>query len=139
MQDYKGFEKIIMDSEQQLETNLFIRINFCSFSFRAGLPKEVVNATNRENHSYEVYWDASNRVINLHSYVCVTKSKGSKNVLLLSTVEPILGTTKGCKDKRPAAIELYNFSKGGTDIGRSNFYCIFSLNEILDVDLVAKL
>ena len=49
----------------------------------------------------------------------MNKSTGKKNVLLLSTVEPILGTTKKDDTKRPAVIQLYNFTKGGTDIGKS--------------------
>ena len=84
---------------------------------RAGLPNELVDAKNKDEHGYEVYWDAFNFVLNLHSYTVLNKSTGEKNVILLSTVEAILGTTKKYKDKRPATIELYNYSKGGTDIG----------------------
>lgn len=83
---------------------------------RVGLPKEVVSLSNRETYSYELYWDFPAGILNLHSYAVVNKSKGSKNVLLLSTMDHILGTTKQDKGKRPAAIELYNFTKGGTDI-----------------------
>ena len=90
-------------------------------SNRVGLPKEVVQAKNRENLSYEIFWDEANGgIMNLHSYVVITKSKGKKNVLLLSTVETILRTTKGYKANLPASIQLYNFTKGGTDIGKSN-------------------
>ena len=87
-------------------------------SNRVGQSKEILDAKDRENLSYEVFWDAANGVMNLHSYLCVTKSKGPKNVVLLSTNEPLLGTTKGDKDKRPAAVVLFNFTKGGTDIGK---------------------
>ena len=82
-------------------------------SNRVGLPKQLVDAKNMKEHTYQVFWDASNYVLNLHSYTVVNKSTGKKNVLLLSTVEPILGTTKKSKEKRPQVIELYNFSKGG--------------------------
>ena len=71
--------------------------------------------TNRETHSYEVYWDSPKGIMSLHSYV-VKKSKGAKNVLILSTAEPLLGTTKADKEKRPAIVQLYNFTKGGTDV-----------------------
>ena len=71
---------------------------------------------NRETFSYEVYWDSPKGVTSLHSYAVVTKSTGARNVLVLSTLEPILGTTKDDKNKKPAIIELYNFTKGGTDI-----------------------
>ena len=86
---------------------------------RAGLPRELVDPKQKEEHGYEVFWDASNFVLNLHCYTVVNKSTGKKNVILLSTVEPILGTTKKDANRRPAAIELYNYSKGGTDIGMS--------------------
>ena len=69
----------------------------------------------RETHSYEVFWDSPKGDISLHSYA-VVKSKGSKNVILLCTAEPLLGTAKGDKEKRPGIIQLYNFTKGGTDI-----------------------
>ena len=83
---------------------------------REGIPEQVKSLKDRETHSYEVYWDSSNEVMNLHSYAVVNKSKGSKNVLLLSTMEPLIGTTKDDKNKLPAVIALYNFTKGGTDI-----------------------
>ena len=38
-----------------------------------------------------------------------------KNVLMLSTTPPILGTTKD-DSKKPAIYKVYDFSKGGTDI-----------------------
>ena len=66
----------------------------------------MVHPKQKEGHGYEVYWDASNFVLNLHCYTVVNKSTGKKNVILLSTVEPILGTTKKDKDRRPVAIEL---------------------------------
>ena len=56
----------------------------------------------------------------LHSYVVRTKSKGDKNVLVLGTFDPILGVTKDNK-KKPAIIKFYDFTKGGTDIGKSNY------------------
>ena len=48
--------------------------------------------------------------------LCGKNFKGDKNVLLLSTVEPILGTTKDDEAHKPALYKLYDFSKGGTDI-----------------------
>ena len=42
-------------------------------------------------------------------------AKGKKNVMVISTVEPLLGVTKDEK-KKPAVIKLYDFTKGGTDI-----------------------
>jgi hypothetical protein len=45
-----------------------------------------------------------------------TKSKGKKNVLVLSSVPPILAITKDDGKQKPAIIKFYDFSKGGTDI-----------------------
>ncbi len=51
----------------------------------------------------------------LHSYVVCTKSTGKRNVLVLSTFLPIIGTTKD-KQKKPAIMKVYDYTKGGTDI-----------------------
>ena len=45
-----------------------------------------------------------------------TKSKGKKNVLLLSTVCPMKKKTKDDKRDKPAICKFYDFTKGGTDI-----------------------
>jgi len=93
---------------------------------RVGQPRELVKDTKKEEFSYEVFWDESNGgALNLHCYTCVNKSTGKKNVILLTTQQPILGTEKNDREKRPAVIVLYNYIKGGTDIGKSNFYLVF--------------
>ena len=51
---------------------------------------------------------------NISSYV-VKSSKGKKNVLLLSTLDPILGVTKDDEKQKTALYKLYE-GKGGTDI-----------------------
>ena len=43
-------------------------------------------------------------------------SKGLKNILLLSSLPPILGITKDDGKHKPALLKFYDFSKGGTDI-----------------------
>ena len=48
------------------------------------------------------------------SYVPKT-AKGKKNVMVVSTAQPLMGVTKDKKTK-PAVIKLYDFTKGGTDI-----------------------
>ena len=52
------------------------------------------------------------------SYVVNTKSKGKKNILVLCTVPNLatLGITRDDGKMKPAAIKVYDFSKGGTDI-----------------------
>ena len=56
------------------------------------------------------------QTLNVISYVVNTKSSGKRNVLVLSTLNPILGLTKDDGKSKPAIIKLYDFAKGGTDI-----------------------
>lgn len=84
---------------------------------RKCIPSEFKDISQREINSYEYLWDkSSNEKISLHSYVVKTKSKGKKNVLVMSSMPPILGTTKDDGKEKPAIIKFYDFSKGGTDI-----------------------
>ena len=84
-------------------------------SRKRGLPKEVKDTKGQGKNSCEPYWDKKTGTVSLHSYVVTTKSKGDKNVLVLSTFDPLLGTTKDDKTK-PAIHKFYDFTKGGTDI-----------------------
>ena len=81
---------------------------------RVGIPSEIKELSNRELLSNEVYWEENGKTI-LGSYVVKT-SKGKKNVLMLSTMEPILGVTKDDQKFKPQMYKLYDFTKGGTDI-----------------------
>ena len=51
----------------------------------------------------------------LSSYV-VSTSKGMKNVLMLSTVQPLKGVAKDDGKKKPAIYKLYDFTNGGTNV-----------------------
>ena len=57
-------------------------------------------------------------MIKLISYIVKTKSKGKKNIIVLCTIPNLatLGKTKDDGKEKPAAIKVYDFSKGGTDI-----------------------
>ena len=46
----------------------------------------------------------------------VPTTKGPKNVLILSTVEPLQGVTKDDGKKKPSIFKLYDFTKAGTDV-----------------------
>ena len=59
-------------------------------SNRKGLPKEFVKSAGRKEFSYEILWNADDVRMTLHSSVVKTKSTGLRNVLLLSTLEPIM-------------------------------------------------
>ena len=55
-------------------------------------------------------------ILNLHSYVVKVKSSGKRHVSLLSTVPPLLATTKDDNKSKPAIYKLYDFSNDETDI-----------------------
>ena len=59
-----------------------------------------------------------NKKMQLINYVVKTKSKGMKNIVVLCTIPNLatLGKTKDDEKEKPAAIKVYDFSKGGTDI-----------------------
>ena len=80
------------------------------------IPSELKPTANREPNSYKVFWEKYQGKLTLHSYVVNTKSKGKKNILVLSSMPPLLGTTKDDGKSKPAIIKFYDFSKGGTDI-----------------------
>ena len=89
-------------------------------SNRQGIPKEVKDTKAREKNSHEAYWDKRTGKVSLHSYAVNTKSKGERNIIVLSTYDPIFGTTKDEK-KKPAIIKVYDFTKGGVDIMDQRF------------------
>ena len=82
-------------------------------SNRVGIPPEMKPVTNQEENSYLLFWQKDG-LCNISSYVPKT-AKGKKNVMVVSTVQYLMGVTKDEKTK-PAAIKLYDFTKGGTDI-----------------------
>ena len=52
----------------------------------------------------------------LASYTIKIKSKGNKNVVLLSISRPLHGKTIDDGKEKPQIIKCYDFTKGGTDI-----------------------
>ena len=54
--------------------------------------------------------------IYLTTYSVRTKSKGKKNVMVLSTMLPLQGVTIDGGKKKPAKIKFYDFMKGRTNI-----------------------
>ena len=86
-------------------------------SNRRGIPIEVKNVAERERERFfcQCFWKSSENKLVLHSYVFPTKSSGQRNVLLLSTVQLILGVTIDDGKKKPAICKLYDFTKAGTD------------------------
>ena len=80
--------------------------------YRSGIPKEIKSVNSRDDLSAIVYW--ADDSLNLLSYVVKTKY-GKKNVLLLSTMRPIMGVTKDDGKQKPGLYKLYGFTKVGTD------------------------
>ena len=75
-----------------------------------GIPAEIKQLEGREEFSYKIIWNT------MHSYIVRTKSTGPRNVLLLTSMKPIIGTTTDDKKKKLAILKHYDFTKGGTDI-----------------------
>ena len=80
------------------------------------IPMELNSTSGRQPLSYECFWKNENKKLVLYSYVVKTKSTSLQNVLLLSSMQSLLGTTKDDGKKKPAIYHLYDFTKGGTDV-----------------------
>ena len=87
-------------------------------SNRKGLPKEFVKTAGRKEFSYEILWNADDVRMTLHSYVVKTKLTGLRNVLLLSTLEPIITVTQDDGKQKQQIYKVYDFTKGGDRYNR---------------------
>ena len=70
-------------------------------SNRKGVPKEFVKTAGRKEFSFEILWNAHDVRMTLHSYIVKTKSTGLRNVLLLSTLEPIIAVPQDDGKQKP--------------------------------------
>ena len=82
---------------------------------RIGQPDEIKQTKDCEEFNVTCHVDSSGNLY-LTSYAVRTKSKGKKNVLVLSTMRPLPGATRDDGYHKRAIIKLYDFTKGGTDI-----------------------
>ena len=82
---------------------------------RIGIPDEIKQTKDREEFSATCHVNSSGNLY-LTSYAVRTKSKGKKNILVLSTMRSLPGATRDDGYHKPAIIKLYDFTKGGTDI-----------------------
>lgn len=80
---------------------------------RKGLPQHFKTPEGRAVGDYQVLWDLDSNM-NIHSEIVRKKSGKLINVLLISTMVPIIGLSKD--SQKPAIIDLYNNTMGGTDI-----------------------
>ena len=85
-------------------------------SNRRDIPIEVKYVAERERFSCQCFWESSENRLVLYSYVFPTKSSGQRSVLLLSTVELILGVRLDDDKNKPAICKLYDFTKAGMDV-----------------------
>ena len=76
---------------------------------RNGIPNDIKEVKNRELSTSKVYWQ-EDRPLTMMLYAVKT-STGKKNVLLLTTTEPILGVTKDDKREKFRKYKLYDFTK----------------------------
>ena len=83
---------------------------------RRGILDEINIVTNREDFSQMIHFEEGKKDLALCSYHVKTKSKGKRNVLMLTTMRPMLGITRDDGKKKSALYKFYDFSKGGTDI-----------------------
>ena len=70
-------------------------------SNRIGLP-DAAKITAGSWYSTRVFWEADKGDINLSSYCVLSPSTGKGNVLILSTVQPLLGVTTNDDKQKPA-------------------------------------
>ena len=73
---------------------------------RLGIPPELKVVKDKAELSNETYWEVNGKY-NISSYVVKT-SKGKKAVLMLSTMEPLLGVTKDDEKKKPVLFQFYD-------------------------------
>ena len=79
---------------------------------RVDFPEEVFDTKNREVLSKTCHFEKDK----ISSYTVQTKSKGKKNVVILSTTRPMHSCTKDDNKSKPQIFKFYDFTKGGTDI-----------------------
>ena len=79
-------------------------------------PTEIFDTQNREIFSATSHFEKEKKNICLASYTVKTKSKGKKNVVVLSTSRPLHDKTIDDGKENPQIIKFYDFTKGGTDI-----------------------
>ena len=82
---------------------------------RSGTPTELFDTQNREIFSATYHFKKEKKNICLASYIVKTKSKGKKNVVVLSTTRPLHDKTIDDGKENPQIIKFYDFTKGGTD------------------------
>ena len=91
---------------------------------RSGIPSDLFDTQNREIFSATCYFEKEKKNICLTFYTVKTKSKGKKNVVVLSTSRPLHGKTIDDGKGQPQIIKFYDLTKSRTGIvDQLNDYC----------------
>ena len=77
---------------------------------------EEIKIAKDEEFTYNVFWEKDDKKVNLRSYYVKIKNSGMITVLLLSSIQALLGIVKEGRQPKTAIYKLYGFTKGGTDI-----------------------
>lgn len=77
---------------------------------------ETNSLDNQEYLSTNVYWEKGDGNISVTSYIVNTKYAGKRNILVLSTMSPIVVVIKYNDKKKLSIIKLYEFIKSDTNI-----------------------
>ena len=85
-------------------------------SNRVRLPDEVRDVKDRDELDSSMHWEQEKGNLALCAYTTKSKSKGKKNVLVLSTMQQLMGITRDDGKQKSVIIKFYDFTKGGKDI-----------------------
>ena len=69
---------------------------------RIGIPEELKSVKDREDLSHTVYWEKDKKDLVMCTYTVKTKSKGKKNVIMLSSMRSLFGVTRDDGKKKQA-------------------------------------
>ena len=80
------------------------------------IPHELFDVKGREKFSVTCHYEEKEKEMCITSYTVTTKTKGKKNVLILSTMRPMDACTKDDDNFKPQIFKFYDFTKDDTDI-----------------------
>ena len=71
---------------------------------RIGFPDDLKNSKQRGEFGSTMHWEKTEGDLSLCTYTTKSKSKGKRNVLVLSTMRPLTGITRDDGKQKPAII-----------------------------------
>ena len=79
-------------------------------------PHDLKKVKQRGEFENTMHWETTEGDLSLCMHTTKSKSKGKKNVLVLSTMRPLMGITRNDGKQKPAIIKFYDFTKEETDV-----------------------